>query len=212
MAATNAKRCGFEWVCGALTRRARIKTGPADFSTQMEDANRELRSVMFSLLHLPPLPAIVTAMEREDCTILSTDEAEPSHAILMSLVEWMAVMDNAKANSERMTAQVMLQAQFHAELAKLAPDVSDEAMYNFYCHHTRLWANAYTPLGRRMLFKPLDSISVGDKVHSLMLSYTKAQYQHFKEADLEISDRLSYIDMLRKCAEWSKEWNQSQEE
>ena len=178
----------------------------------MEDANRELRSVMFSLLHLPPLPTIVTAMEREDNTILSTDEAEPSHAILMSLVEWMAIMDNPKVNLSRMAAQVMLQAQFHAELAGLAPDVSDEALYNFYCHHTRLWANAYTPLGRRMLFKPLDSISAGDKVHALMLSYTKAQYQHFREVELDISERLSYIDMLRKCAEWSKEWNQSQEE
>lgn len=173
----------------------------------MEDANRELRSMMLSLLHLPPLPAVVMAVERDDNVILSTDATEPSHTILASLIEWVAVMDNSRKNSERMLAQMGLQAQFHEALAKLPEDTSDEALYNFYCHHTRLWANAYTPLGNRMFFKPLDSIVVGDKVHTLMLSYAKAQYQHFAEAELEISEKISYIDMLRKCAEWSKEWN-----
>jgi len=173
----------------------------------MEDTNRELRSMLLSLLHLPPLPAVVMAVEREDNTILSTDESEPSHSIIASLIEWMAVMDDKRVNQERMAAQVLLQAQFQEELGRMGADVADEALYNFYCHHTRLWANAYTPLGNRMLFKPLDSIAVGDKTHALMLSYAKAQYQHFKEAELEISDRLPFIDMLRKCAEWSREWN-----
>jgi hypothetical protein len=177
----------------------------------MEDANRELRSMMLSLLHLPPMPAIVTEMEREDNTVLSTDKEESSHTIFAALIEWMAVIDNARVNSKRMAEQVGLQVMFHESLAKLDLDCNGEALYNFYCHHTRQWANAYTPMGGRMLFKPLDSIHVGDKVHVAMVSYAKAQYQHFKEAELDISDKLPYIEILRKCAQWSREWNMTKE-
>jgi hypothetical protein len=177
----------------------------------MEDANRELRSMMLSLLHLPPMPAIVTAMEREDSTILSTDVEESSHTILATLIEWMAVMDNPRVNAKRMVEQVALQVKFHESLAELDLDCKAGALYEFYCHHTRQWANAYTPMGGRMLFKPLDSIHAGDKVHSAMLSYAKAQYQHFKGSELEICDKLPFIEILRKCAQWSREWNATKE-
>ena len=179
-----------------------------------EDANRELRAMLLSLLHLPPMPAIVAVLDREDSTVLSTEHSESSHSILASLIEWTAVLDNTRLNNERMMAQTALQAQFHAELAKLAPDCSDEAVYGFYCHHTRLWANAYTPIANRMLFKPLDSISVGDKVHTSMLSYAKAQYHHLTDGreELKIADSLPYITILRKCAEWSREWERRAQE
>ena len=177
----------------------------------MEDANRELRAMMLSLLHLPPLPAVVAMVERDDNTVLSSDHPESSHAILASLIEWMAIMDNARVNSERMLAQVALQAQFHEELSELDLEKGGEDIYSFYCRHTRLWVSLYTPLGERMFFQPVDSINVGDKVHGAMLDYAKAQYQHFKGVELDISDRLSYLDVLRKCAEWSKEWNAKSE-
>jgi hypothetical protein len=175
----------------------------------MEDANRELRAMLFSLLHLPPLPAVMGLTDREDNTVLSTDHAESSHTLLASLIEWTAAMDNQRFNSERMFAQMLLQAQFHEELLRLDADCPPETLYNFYCHHTRLWVNAYTPTASRLLFKPLDSICVGDTVHRNMLSYAKAQYHHFKDGaeELEISDRLSFADVMRKCAEWSREWN-----
>jgi hypothetical protein len=174
-----------------------------------EDANRELRAMMFSLLHLPPLPAIVCALEREDNTVLSTDNAESSHSILASLVEWCAIMDNQKLNSERMMAQMALQNMFHDQLRGIDLDGPIESIYNFYCHHTRLWANCYTPLGNKLLFKPIEDIAVNDRVHSSMLSYAKAQYHHFKDGkeELQISDSLGYAEILRECAKWSREWN-----
>jgi hypothetical protein len=173
----------------------------------MEDANRELRAMMLSLLHLPPLPSVVAVVEREDNTVLSSDHPESSHTILATLIEWMAMMENARVNSERMVAQVVLQGRFYEELMELDLNGPGETIYSFYCHHTRLWANAYTPLGGRMFFQPVETIHVGDKVHGAMLDYAKAQYQHFKGVELEICDTVSFVDLLRKCAEWSREWN-----
>jgi len=176
-----------------------------------EDANRELRSIMLSLLHLPPLPAVVLRVERDDGGVLSTDHAESSHTLIASLVEWHAVMDNSKFNRERMAAQATLQRIFHEQLAKLDLEGPIEAIYNFYCHHTRLWVNCYTPLSDKLLFKPLDSVCVDDKVHSNMLSYAKAQYHYLKDGkeELEISAKVSFADLLRKCAQWSREWESS---
>jgi len=178
-----------------------------------EDANRELRSMMLSLLHLPPLPAVVSAMDREDCTILSTDHSESSHTVIASLLEWTAVLDNEQFNKERMLAQSALKNSFHEQLAKVDLAGPIEAIYNFYCHHTRLWLNCYTPLGNRLLFKPIESVCVGDKLHSNMLSYAKAQYHYFKDGneELQICETLSFADILRKCAEWSVQWNAAAE-
>lgn len=174
-----------------------------------EDANRELRAMLFSILHLPPLPAVVCALEREDLTVLSTDHVTSSHSILASLVEWCAIMDNARLNNERLAAQMALQRAFNEQLRGLDLDGPIQDIYNFYCHHTRLWANCYTPLGKRLLFKPIEDVTVRDGVHSSMLSYAKAQYHHFKQGkeELQISDSLSYGDILRECARWSREWN-----
>ena len=179
-----------------------------------EDANRELRSMMCSLLHLPPMPAIVCSIDREDNTLLSTDKTESSHTLIASLIEWMAVMDNVKLNNERMIAQITLQKMFHAQLESLNLSGPIEDIYNFYCHHTRLWVNSYTPIGQNLLFKPIDTITVGDKIHSTMLSYAKAQYHLFKDGkeELSIDDSISYADVLRKCAQWSLEWNRQAEE
>lgn len=174
-----------------------------------EDANRELRSIMLSLLHLPPLPTVVTALDREDFTILNTDHTESSHTIIASLLEWMATLDNNRLNGERMMAQTALHNSFQEQLAKIDLDGPIEAIYNFYCHHTRLWVNCYTPAGNRLLFKPIESVCVGDNVHLAMLSYAKAQYHYFKDGneELQICDKLSFADILRKCAEWSVAWN-----
>lgn len=173
-----------------------------------EDANRELRSIMLSLLHLPPMPAVVTMVERDGGSVMESDHSESSHTVIATLVEWHAVMDNSKFNNERMAAQAALQTTFHEQLAKVDLDGPIESIYSFYCHHTRLWVNCYTPIGNKLLFKPLDSVCAGDKVHSNMLSYAKAQYHYLKDGkeELEIHDRVPFAELLRKCAQWSVEW------
>ena len=46
-------------------------------------------------------------------------------------------------------------------------------------------------------------------MHAALLDYAKAHYHHFKNGNetLNIASTLSYSNILRKCAEWSKEWN-----
>jgi hypothetical protein len=173
------------------------------------DENRELRAMLLSVLHLPPLPVTVNLVERDDNSIIDDQHTETSHSIICNLIEWMAVMDNQEHNMKRMMTQVSLQQRFQDELRKLPADITDEALFDFYCHHTRVWINSYTPLGDTIRFKPVDSVCRGDKAHSALLDYAKAQYHYLKEGKgtLLISDTLSYKDMLRNCTEWTKEWN-----
>jgi hypothetical protein len=173
------------------------------------DENRELRAMLLSLLHLPPLPVTVNLVERGDHTIINDQHTESSHAIICNLIEWVAMMNVGTLNNKRMREQMSLQAQFHDELRNMDLSLSDEALYNFFCHHTRLWLNSYTSQGDSIRFKPLDCVSPGDRVHAALLDYAKAQYHHFKEGNetLDIESSLSFAQILRKCAEWSKEWN-----
>ncbi len=166
--------------------------------------------MLLSLLHLPPLPVTVNRIDREDNTILDDQHTESSHAILCNLIEWVAIMSNQALNNSRMIQQMPMQAQFHSELRNLDLDnITDEALYNFFCHHTRLWFNFYTAQGDTVRFKPIDCVSPGNTVHGALLDYAKAQYHHFKEGNetLDIDSSLPFMSILRKCAEWSKEWN-----
>ena len=174
------------------------------------DENRELRAMLLSLLHLPPLPVTVNLVERDDNRAIIDDQhTESSHAIICNLIEWMAAMNVQELNNSRMKKQMTLQAQFLTELHNLDAETPDETLYTFYCHHTRLWLNSYTAQGDTIRFKPIDSVSTGDKIHAAILDYAKAQYHHFKEGNetLDIDSKLTFIKILRKCAEWSREWN-----
>lgn len=173
------------------------------------DENRELRAMLLSVLHLPPIPVTVERVEREDNRVIDDQHTESSHAIICNLIEWMAIVNSQDINNKRMREQMTLQSQFHEELRKLETDIPDETLYTFFCHHTRLWLNSYTQMGDTIRFKPIDSVSAGDKVHSAMLDYAKAQYHHFKDGNesLDIDSSLPFINILRKCMEWSKEWN-----
>jgi hypothetical protein len=173
------------------------------------DENRELRAMLLSVLHLPPLPITVNLVEREDHTILNDQHTETSHIIICNLIEWMAVMDSQELNKKRMLDQMSLQQRFQSELRNLPDATTGQALYDFYCHHTRLWINTYTPLGDTIRFKPIDTICCGDKVHAALLDYAKAQYHYFKDGGgtLDISNTLSCTEILKKCAEWTKEWN-----
>jgi hypothetical protein len=174
------------------------------------DENRELRAMLLSLLHLPPLPVTVNLVERDDNRAIIDDQhTESSHAIICNLIEWMAAMNVQELNNSRMKRQMTLQAQFLTELHNLDAETPDETLYTFYCHHTRMWLNSYTAQGDTIRFKPIDSVSTGDKIHAAILDYAKAQYHHFKEGNetLDIDSKLPFIKILRKCAEWSREWN-----
>ncbi len=58
-----------------------------------------------------------------------------------------------------------------------------------------------------MRFKPLDYVLNNDKTHQNMQGYTKAQYHLFTDGKecLDLADSVSYADLLRKCAQWTKE-------
>ena len=172
------------------------------------DDNRELRAMLFSVIHIPPLPSIVSRVDREDNSVVDDSAVESSHSIIGSMLEWTAMANNNAANNNRMNMQCALLAQFRSDLGKLDPlNCPVEDLYNFYCHHTRVWLNSYSTVGNMMRFKPLDYVLNNDKTHQNMRGYTKAQYHLFTDGKetLELEDSVSYADLLRKCAQWTKE-------
>jgi hypothetical protein len=172
------------------------------------DDNRELRAMLFSVIHLPPLPSIVSRLDREDNSVLDDSAVESSHSIIASMLEWTAMANNQDANNNRMTMQCMLHSQFKSDLLKLDPlSCPIDDLYNFYSHHTRMWINSYSTVGNMLRFKPLDYVLINDKSHQNMRGYTKAQYHLFTDGyeSLDLEDHVSYADLLRKCAQWTKE-------
>ena len=172
------------------------------------DENRELRAMLFSVIHIPPLPSIVSRIDRDDMSVIDDSAVESSHSIIGSMLEWTAMANNQAANNNRMNMQSVLLTQFRSDLTKLdLVKCSAEDLYNFYCYHTRAWLNTYSTMGNMMRFKPLDYVLNNDKTHQNMRGYTKAQYHLFTDGKetLELEDSVQYADLLRKCAQWTKE-------
>jgi hypothetical protein len=172
------------------------------------DENRELRAMLFSVIHIPPLPSIVSRLDREDNSVVDDAAVESSHSIIGSMLEWTAMANNQTANTNRMNMQNALLTQFRSDLEKIDPvSCPVEDLYNFYCYHTRAWLNTYSTLGNMMRFKPLEYVLNNDKTHQNMRGYTKAQFHLFTDGKetLELEDSVTYPDLLRKCAQWTKE-------
>jgi hypothetical protein len=164
--------------------------------------------MLFSVIHIPPLPTIVSRLDREDNTVLDDEAVESSHCIIGSMLEWMAMVNNQAVNDARMRLQEEMLTRFKLDLAKFDPtNCPAEDLYNFYCHHTREWTNTYSTVGNMLRFKPLDYVLNNDKMHQNMCGYTKAQFHLFTEGKetLQLEDNVTYTDMLRKCAQWTKE-------
>lgn len=168
------------------------------------DNNREIRAMLFSCLHLPPLPAVVSKVARDDNLILE-DSVESSHALIGNMIEWVAMARDHSNNGQRMQEQFALLAQFKEELLRLDPNCTDEALFEFYCDHTRRWLGCYAKLGDGARFKPLEYVAVDDKIHRNMQDYCKAQHFHATEGQtLQLAGSVPYAEMLRKCSEWMR--------
>jgi len=169
------------------------------------DNNREIRAMLFSCLHLPPLPAVVSKVSRDDNVILE-DDVESSHTLIGNMIEWVALARDHSKDGERMLEQFALLAQFKEDLLKLDPNCTDEELYSLYCDHTRRWLGCYSRLGDGAFFKPLDYVAANDKIHRNMQDYCKAQHFHATDGQtLKLEASVPYADMLRKCAEWMRE-------
>jgi hypothetical protein len=170
------------------------------------DNNRELRSMIFCAIHLPPLPAVVSKLDSEDNTIMDSEACESSHSIIGSMMEWSAMANNDKTNTERLARQTELMKAFKNELAGIDLDkCKAEELYNFYSRHTRQWLNTYSTVGNMLRFKPLDYMVNNDKTHQNMMGYTKAQHRLYAaEQPFAVPLGTPYAGLMRQCAKWTK--------
>lgn len=171
------------------------------------DENREIRAMLFSCLHLPPLPTVALQVERDEDRVTG-DGVTSSHTLIGYMIEWVGLAKNHTLNTQRMLEQYAMLSQFRQELAGLDLGAcTDESLYELYCHHTRLWLGCYTKAGKGTCFKPLDYVATGDRIHANMIDYCKAQFHHFTEGKetLTLEPSTTYRCMLRKCARWTQQ-------
>ena len=170
--------------------------------------NREMHAMLFSALHLPPLPVVVDLVDRDDHRVKSDCAAESSHSIMATLIDYSSLAISKERNNKRMADQFKLLEAFNEDLQKLDLDGPIEPIYEFYCHHTRLWIATYpVPMSGGTRFKPHDYVVSGDKVHLAMQSYAKSQLYHLTDGKqtLNTASNVAYLDLLRKCAQWTLE-------
>lgn len=169
-------------------------------------ANREIHSMIFSSLHLPPMPVVVQQIDRDDSSVVSDHAVESSHDILAGLMDYASGNMSPRENNNRKALQMELVYNFYEELESIPdPDsLSDEAVYQFYAKHTQAWMRAYTMKLNNHLasFKPYDYVAVGDKIHAQTQEYAKAQCYLTSEgkSEVEIDPRVPYCSVLRMCA------------
>jgi hypothetical protein len=172
------------------------------------DGNREVRAMLFTMLHLTPLPVIVNRMDSEDGRVLSDAAVTTSFDLIANLIEWMTAMDNPRENHKRMHRQMQAHKDFCDDISKLNTTDPPERIYNFYCRHTLAWIHCYSQ-SLTVHFMPADYVINGDKTHAIMLDYAKG-HRHWQTDGKELwilSDNLSYLHMLRQCAVWERDWN-----
>ena len=168
--------------------------------------DRETKAMLFSVLHLPPLPVVVNLTDSEDHTLVVGEATESSHALLGNVLDFWTLARDYDKNMERMQAQVMCISNFRVELEQLDRDhnvktCAVEKIYELYCRHTRDWFTCYDKsLGNQLYTRPWDYVVVGDKVHKNMCDYTKAQFYHMSLGNLKVDERVGYGELLRQCA------------
>jgi hypothetical protein len=170
------------------------------------DGDREIRAMLFSCLHLPPLPIIMLEAARDEERVRG-ECVESSHALIGHLIEWRRQADRQEGGDARMQRQMAALSRFQSNLVALdLAACSDESLYEFYCHHSRAWLDCYADVGQSARFKPLEYVCTNDKLHRNMADYCKAQYHHFTEGreSLTLEATVPYRAMLRRCAEWTQ--------
>lgn len=174
----------------------------------VEKMNREMKGMLFSVLHIPPLPVMVHKTDSEDHSLVVGEATESSHSLLGNMLDWCAMAQDYSANIERMQSQIRCLASFRVELESLDKECClrtcpIQKIYDFYCKHTREWFRCYNKhLANQLYTRPCDYVIVGDSVHKNMCDYTKAQFYHMShgESSVQVDERISYGELLRRCA------------
>ena len=164
--------------------------------------------MLFSVLHLPPLPALVHKVDEDDHSLVVGEKTESSHSLLGNMLDWCAVSQDHDKNMERMAAQVRCVNNFMNELMQLDSEVdlrtcNINRIYDLYCRHTREWFWCYGKrMGDQLYTRPWDYVVVGDKVHKNMCDYTKAQFYHMTlgNSRVFVDEKTSYGELMRQCA------------
>lgn len=172
---------------------------------------REIRSMIFSSLHLPPMPTVVQQIDRDDNSVIDHEAVQSSHDIIACLIDFAMANCSPQENNKRQMDQLLLHYQFYEHLDSIQniDSITDEDLYQLYADHTRHWIRAYTK-NRNNHFaaiKGYDYVAQNDKIHLQTIEYAKAQslINSDGRCRLEVDTSVPYLSLLRMCAKYAKE-------
>lgn len=164
------------------------------------DPLREPRAMFLAALPFPPMPVRV-GKKMEDAMMVEYQKTATSHALFAQMVNVCAQKNDAKFNAERQQRQRRVLANFLLRLEEIGFLLDGEKLYDLYREFTYKHLCTYFAEGEHIdvQFEPLDSITVGDECHKIMVEYYHAQGVIFEELEKEDVSMLDYISILKKC-------------
>lgn len=156
----------------------------------MVDTLRETRTMVLCSLPYPPLPVRVGKVANNEFTI-EGDSVVCTHTLLAQLINACVLKNDQTFNKEREKKQRMVLQEFLHRLGCGGFDWTDpKVLYQFYCEFNYKHIGTYfnTEKGERppeVCFMPYDFMSVGDKHHTKLCEYFKAQGVIFEEKEIE---------------------------
>ena len=168
------------------------------------DVNREIRSMLLSVLPCPPLPQIANNSGDGRQRVFS------SHDFLATAIDRMLIQPDAVRDKNR-SAQQLILCQHLATTVRRVMTEEDyvdkaDAIYGlFTCfarNYVKLYFDKEVAKSLDIRFMPIDHVCKGNSVHMLACSHLRA-YRIMKGIEPSCKSQyedLSYIDVLLKFA------------
>jgi hypothetical protein len=150
---------------------------------EMQDPNREMRTMVLLALPYPPLPVLATRFESDDGRLLE-DAVTTSHTfIARGLDEAMARNDQGENCARKIRQQECFREMLHT-MATDGFTCPPERLYLIYCRHTLQHIATYFPVGYPLdvRFQPFGYSTRGDASHAKLAEYMAGQSIFFEDA------------------------------
>ena len=162
----------------------------------------EQRAMILLTLPYPPLPVTVGHVEADYSSLVDGERVSTTHHLLSALMNDRALRNDAISNDRRQTRQKAVFRSFLYDMGREGFDLEGEALYRFYCNHSKKHVQTYFDEGYdpSITFKPLDDIARADPTHRKMCKYMASQSIIFHEENKprEYYATFEFIDLLKQ--------------
>ena len=142
----------------------------------------EVRAMILLSLPYPPLPVTAGRVEADEARVKGETVTTP-HTFLARCLHGAVERCDQSADKERRERQQEVMQRFLHQMGTVGFFEGPETVYSIYCQSTLEHIQTYFRPGHNLdlRFRPLDSVSRGDRVHKKMAEYLAAQSILFED-------------------------------